>query len=148
MHRNADHYIRFDNYILYNDEKNCKILLVLMDHQASCVNIYLGQRGPLTWLNHARQAKKSDISFFFYFFLRHAQKKQRIFFENCINPYGNCRYSIEKVTFQLFLLFPPTRIKILIIIFPPLRQGTKHPCLSSSTKQYSESGVTLLYSYT
>ena len=41
-----------------------------------------------------------------------------------------------------FLFFPPTRIKIQIFIFIFfLRQGTIHPCRSSSTKQCSECGL-------
>ncbi len=33
------------------------------------------------------------------------------------------------------------KIKIQIFIYFFLQQGTKHPCWSSSTKQYSESGA-------
>ncbi len=63
-------------------------------------------------------------------FIFPSEMHKDFFSKNCINtcPYGVCLFSIEKVTFQLFLNFF-------------LQQNTKHPCWSSSTKQYTESGL-------
>ena len=98
-----------------------------------------GWRGPPTQWNYARQEKEMDITLFFYFFLRHTQNSKDFFLQNCINFNWICLFLLQKVTFQFFFfLRPESKCKFLFVFFF-LRRGTKHPCRSSSTKQYSES---------
>ena len=73
----------------------------------------------------------------FIFFSSDMPKNQRnFFFQNCINSHFYYKKSLSN--FFPPPLRPESKCKFLFSFFF-LRRGTKHPCRSSSTKQYSES---------
>ncbi len=86
--------------------------------------------------------EEKKLTFHYYsIFSSDMPKNQRNFFPKLHQFQLNLFIFTIKSHFPtFFLFFPPTRVKILFFIFIFfLRRGTKLPCRSSSTKQYSES---------
>ncbi len=79
--------------------------------------------------------KKIDISLFFYFFLRHAQKSKDFFPKLHQFQWNLFIFTIKShfpTYFFYFFLRPESKCKFLFLFFS-LRWGTKHPCRSLST---------------
>ena len=89
--------------------------------------------------------ENKNLTFCFYFIFSSdmTKKKQGFFFRKLCKSSWNLLIFTCKSNFPLFFYFflrPEATGKVLFLFFF-LRQGTKDPCRSSSTKQYSEFGL-------